>query len=156
MHPAPTTKVDLVASFYLIRVCSVCVGQGVSVNMPAPGSELKGMTALHFAAKSGPLALVSMLLGCNANPAQGADDGTLPIDLASALFTTSIFTRDRSGVRKLLREQMAPHIVAEGWLTKLGTERKVFRKRYCLLLPEQFRYYSDSDLLYHKVCARGH
>ena len=52
--------------------------------------------------------------------------------------------------RKLLREQMTPHIVAEGWLTKLGTERKVFRKRYCLLLPDQLRWYADAELYQHK------
>ena len=98
----------------------------------SPGAAHRGMTALHLAAKSGPLSLVAMLLGCSANPCQGTEDGTLPLDLVSRLFT-----RGGSEVRTLLRERMGPHILVEGWLTKLGTERKVFRRRYCLLLPEQ-------------------
>ena len=52
-------------------------------------------------------------------------------------------------VRGLLLETLWQRALCAGWLVKLGTERKNWRKRFAVLLAEptlQLRYYSDAQL----------
>ena len=52
-------------------------------------------------------------------------------------------------VRGLLLETLWQRALCTGWLTKLGSERKNWRKRFAVLLGEptlQLRYYSDAKL----------
>ena len=52
-------------------------------------------------------------------------------------------------VRGLLLETLGQRALCAGWLIKLGTERKNWRKRFAVLLAEptmQLRYYSDAQL----------
>ena len=52
-------------------------------------------------------------------------------------------------VRGLLLETLWQRALCAGWLIKLGTERKIWRKRFAVLLAEptlQLRYYSDAQL----------
>ena len=99
------------------------------------------MSTLHFAAKHGPLTMVRLLLEAHADAAQRCDDGTLPLDLVSTLFT-----RDASAIRELLLQRLREATRLQGWLTKLGGERKTWRRRFCLLLPDQLRFYSDEAM----------
>ena len=46
-------------------------------------------------------------------------------------------------VQRLLRARLREHTILEGWLVKLGSERKKWRRRYLVLLHDQLRYYSD-------------
>ena len=63
------------------------IEHGATVDLPAPGKEHRGQTALHIAAGRGPLGLVSTLIGCGADPARGTADGTLPVEGVSSWYT---------------------------------------------------------------------
>ena len=120
-----------------VEAVAVLLAAGASVSLVAPGRTSNSMTALHYAARAGPQRLVVLLLGSAADPAQGGTDGTLPLDRVSFL------TRDMVAVQRLLRTRLREHTILEGWLVKLGSERKKWRRRYCVLLHDQLRYYSD-------------
>ena len=164
------------------------IEHGATVDMPAPGKEHRGQTALHIAAGRGPLGLVSTLIGCGADPSRGTTDGTLPVEGVSSWYTrdtelarrtcthrahalwhmhcanscANAHTRTRTctcmcmhvrgacvQVRGLMLETLWQRALCAGWLIKLGTERKVWRKRFAVLLAEptlQLRYYSDAQL----------
>ncbi len=122
------------------EAADVLLTAGASVSLISPGRATNGMAALHFAARAGPRRLVAMLLESAADPAQAGTDGMLPLDRVSFL------TRDMVGVQRLLRTRMRERTTLEGWLIKLGSERKTWRRRYCVLLPDQLRYYSDEAM----------
>ena len=112
-----------------------------TVELPSVGKEANGAAALHFAARAGTVTLVSMLLDAKANPAQAATgDGALAHE------SVSWRTRDGSAVQRLLQQELRGQIMIAGWLTKLGSERKTWRARYAILLPDQLRYYGDENL----------
>ena len=87
---------------------------------------------------------MTLLLDAAADPTQAATDGMLPLDCASFL------TRDQTAVTKLLRARTLERASLEGGLVKLGSERKTWRRRYCVLLPGQLRYYGDEALTDHR------
>lgn len=164
------------------------IEHGATVDMPAPGKEHRGQTALHIAAGRGPLGLVSTLIGCGADPSRGTADGTLPVEGVSSWYTRDTELARRActhrahapwhmhcansrahahtrtctctcmcmhvrgacvQVRGLLLETLWQRALCAGWLIKLGTERKIWRKRFAVLLAEptlQLRYYSDAQL----------
>ena len=170
------------------------IEHGATVDLPAPGKEHRGQTALHIAAGRGPLGLVSTLIGCGADPSRGTADGTLPVEGVSSWYTRDTELARRTcthrahalctctapvhahahirtctctctctcmhvtcmhvrgacvQVRGLLLETLWQRALCAGWLIKLGTERKNWRKRFAVLLAEptlQLRYYSDAQL----------
>ena len=54
-------------------------------------------------------------------------------------------------MHQLLRAQLLGSAKWSGWLTKLGGRRRSWRRRFCILLPGQLRYYASDSL----VTARG-
>ena len=78
-------------------MAALLLDAGAAVRLASPGRDSNGMAALHFAARHGPLTMVKLLLDANADASQRCDDGTLPLDLVS-----NLFTRDAASIRELL------------------------------------------------------
>ena len=131
----------LAASNRHLPVVRLLLSAGAVVQARARGGERPGATALHLAARAGPLVVVEALLSAGADPAAEDEGGAMPHELVSSWRTS-----EATEVRAALRAALSRAVLAEGWVTKLGTERKVWRRRYALLLNEQLRYYGDEEL----------
>ena len=123
---------------------ALLIAEGASVMLPAPGRTHNGVSALHIASKLGPVRMVQTLLDAMADPVQAASDGTLALDAVTWL------TRDCVAVQNLLRQRVRERTLVYGWLVKLGGESKNWKRRYCVLVPGQLRYYRDEELLHAK------
>jgi len=107
--------------FFPLPHSSLLLLANANVNLRAPGKEKRNATALHLAARAGPQPLVEALLRAGADASLGGDHGALPLEMIS-----SWFTREAGAVRGTLRSALSRRVLAEGWVTKLGTERKVY------------------------------
>ena len=85
------------------------IEHGATVDMPAPGKEHRGQTALHSAAGRGPLGLVSTLIGCGADPSRGTADGTLPVEGVSSWYTRDTELARRACTHRAPRARLRKH-----------------------------------------------
>ena len=103
----------------------------------------RGLTALHYAARFGPLKLVSLLVEYGANPASLCPDGTLPLDKV-----TKLHTRDCSKVRDYLHRHLlleANKTCPPDTFVRLSDDRKKARAVFCVMLPTQLCFYADAQ-----------
>ena len=100
----------------------------------------RGLRALHYAARVGPLKTVHLLIGSNASPNVLDTDGLLPLDKVSKLST-----RDTQAVRDFLHEQLMQNAVKCGALIRVSDDGKKAKQVFCVLLPLQLCFYSDPN-----------
>ena len=97
------------------------------------------MVPLHFAARSGPVHLVNLLLEASANASQWSHDGSLPIDKVQKT------TREAVVVRQALWAAMQSRALLCGFLVKLGAGKAKPQRVFCVLFEEWLYFYADSD-----------
>ena len=106
------------------------------------GSQAKGgrgLRALHYAARAGPIKTVNILIASRANPASLCPEGTLPLDKVSKLHT-----RDGSAIKEFLYAQLMLQCEKYGSLVRMSDDRKKAKSVFCIVLPTQLCFYADA------------
>ena len=130
-----TALCSAVAGLHLDLVL-LLLRSGASANLPTAD----GLAPLHIAARCGPTATVALLIQATADPTETDRDGKLACERPVRS------TLERRKVQRALCRQLLARVSWTGWLVKLGGKRRSWRRRFCVLLQDQFCYFVDDSL----------